>query len=116
MPVVPRSASAGDALRPAEQHQQERLLRMHAVLRLIEDDRLRAVEHRIGDLGVAVRGEAMHEDGVLLRVRHQLLVDLVGLEDRRALGGLMLKAHAGADVGVDGIRAVHGLDGIVHAG
>ena len=100
-----------NALGTAEQHQQQCLLRVHAIFGLIEDDGLRAVEHCVRDFGVAVRGEAVHEDGVGLGVRHQRFVDLVRLEDRRALGGLVLEAHAGADVGVDGVGSGDGLEG-----
>ena len=50
-------------------------------------------------------GQAVHKHRGLLRVRHQLLIHLVRLEDGGALGGLVLHAHAGADVGVDGVGA-----------
>ena len=50
---------------------------------------------------------------VRLRVGHESFVNLVGLEDGSALGGLVLEAHAGADVGVDGIGSRDGLDGVV---
>ena len=110
------AAAVGDALGSAEEHEQEGLLGVHAVFGLVEDDGLRAVEDGVGDFGVAVRGEAVHEDGVGLRVGHQRFVDLVGLEDGGALGGLVLEAHAGADVGVDGVGAGDGFDGIVQRG
>ncbi len=105
-----------DALGSAEKHEQDGLLRVHAVFGLVEDDGLRAVEHGVGDFGVAVCGKAVHKDGVGLRERHEGFVDLVGLEDGRALGGFMLEAHAGADVGVDGVGAGGGFDGIVQEG
>ncbi len=44
---------------------------------------------------------------------HERFVDLVGLEDWGALGGLVLEAHAGADVGVDGVGSGDGFDGVV---
>ena len=106
------AAGVGDALGAAEQHEDDGLLGVHAVFGLVEDDRLRAVEDGVGDLGVAVRGQAVHEDGVRLGVGHQLFVDLVGLEDGGALGGFVLEAHGGADVGVDGVGAGDGLDGV----
>jgi hypothetical protein len=107
------AAAVGDSLRSAEEHEEKSFLRVHAVLRLIEDDGLRTVEHGICDLGVAVSGKAVHEDSVGLRELHERLVDLVGLEDGSALGGFVLEAHAGADVGVDGVGAGDGFDGIV---
>ena len=87
-------------------------LRVEAILGLIEDHRLRTVEHLVGDFGVAVRGEAVHEDGFGLRVVHEGFVDLVGLEDGGAPGGFVLEAHGGPDVGVDGVRAFNSLDGV----
>ncbi len=107
------AAAVGDALCSAEEHQQESLLRVHAVFGLVEDDGLRSVEDGVGDFGVAMRGEAVHEDGIGLSVRHQCFVDLIWLEDWSTLGHLMLESHAGADIGVDGVCAGDGLDGIV---
>ena len=43
-------------------------------------------------------------------------VDLIGLEDGGAAGGFVLEAHGGADVGVDGVGAGDGLDGVVEEG
>ena len=103
----------GDAFGAAEEHQEEGFLGVHAVFGLVEDDGLGAVEHGVGDFGVAVGGKAVHEDGVGLRVGHQRFVDLVGLEDGGALGGFVLEAHGGADVGVDGVGSGDGFDGIV---
>src|ERR1700679_1844885 len=77
-----------------EQHQKNCLLCMHAVLRLVEDDGLRPVEHLVRDLGIAMCGQAMHEDGMLRGTSHQRFVHLVGLEERRALGRFVLEAHA----------------------
>ena len=110
------AAAVGDALCSAEQHQQQSFLRVHTVFGLVENDGLRPVEDGVRYFGVAVRGEAVHEDGVLLGVGHQGFVDLVGLEDRGALGGFVLEAHAGADVGVDGVGTGDGLDGVLHEG
>ncbi len=53
----------------------------------------------------------MHEDGVGLSVGHEPSFDLVGLEDGSAFGGLVLEAHGGADVGVDGVGSGDGFDG-----
>jgi hypothetical protein len=64
-------AVAGNSLSPAKQHERDCLLRMHAVLGLIEDDRLRPVEYGVRDFRAAVRGKAVHEDGGFLRARHQ---------------------------------------------
>src|SRR5262245_25333213 len=50
----------------AEQPYQDRLLHVEAVLRLVEDDRARAVEDAVRDLLPAVGGQAVHHEGVLL--------------------------------------------------
>ena len=47
-----------------EQPHQQRLLRVQAVLRLVPDHALRAVEHLVGDLLAAVRGQAVQHDRV----------------------------------------------------
>ena len=86
---------------------------MHAVFSLVEDDRLRSVEDGVGDFGVAMSGEAVHEDSVGLSARQEGFIDLVGFEDGGALGGFVFEAHAGADVGVDGVGAGDGLNRIV---
>ena len=44
------------------------LLGVEAVFGLLEDHGLRSVQHCVGDFGVAVGGEAVHEDGLLLGV------------------------------------------------
>ena len=86
---------------------------MHAVFGLVEDDGLRSIEDGVGDFGVAMRGETVHEDGVRLGVGHQGFIDLIGLEYGRALGGLVLEAHAGADVGVYRVGIGDGFDRVV---
>ena len=112
--LYPTAATVGDSLRSAKQHQQQSLLRVHAILRLVEDHRLRAIEDRVRYLCIAMRGKAVHEDSVLLCMRHKTLIHLVWLEDRCALGGLVFEAHAGADIGVDRIGSCDCLDGILH--
>ena len=102
----------GEALGSAQQGEEDGFLGVEAVFGLLEDYGLGAVEDGIGDFGVAVGGQAVHEDGVRLGVGHEGFVDLVGLEDGGAAGGLVLEAHGGADVGVDGVGAGDGLDGV----
>src|SRR5689334_10720539 len=57
---------------------QNALLRVEAVFGLVEHDRLRTVDHLIGDFLAAMGGQAVHEDGITLGQRHQLAVDLIG--------------------------------------
>ncbi len=92
---------------PPQQQNHERLLGVQAVLRLLKDHGLRAVEHRVRYLGIAMRRQAVHEHGMGRSVSHQRLVHLVRLEDWRSLGYLMLESHAGADVGIYRIGAAH---------
>ena len=47
------------------------LLRVQAVLGLVEDDGLRTVDHFVGDFLAAVGRQAMHEDRILGGGRHQ---------------------------------------------
>ena len=58
----------------------------HAVFGLVEDDGLWAVEHCVGDFGVAARGQAVHEDGVARGLLHERFVDLKRAKDWSALG------------------------------
>ena len=100
---------------------------MHAVLGLLEHDGLRAVKDLIGHFhGVAVKlfahlpadgglvvvvgGQAVHEHGGALGLRHQLGVDLIGGQGVDALlPDLDRLTHADPDVGVDDIRTGHGV-------
>jgi hypothetical protein len=59
---------------------QNALLRVQAVFGLVEHHRLRAVDHLVGDLLAAMGRQAVHEQRVGLGQRHQLGVDLIGLE------------------------------------
>src|SRR5438046_2739118 len=59
---------------------QDALVRVQAVLGLVEHDRLRPVDHLVGDLLAAVRRQAMHEHGAGVRQRHEPRIDLVALE------------------------------------
>ncbi|MPL67367.1 hypothetical protein SDC9_13058 [bioreactor metagenome] len=53
---------------------------MQPVFRLVEDHRMRPVHHRARRLVVAMRRQAMHEQRVGLRLRHQRLVHLIGAQ------------------------------------
>ena len=64
--AAPRGAPArADRLLPPHQQHHQRLLHVQAVLRLVEDHGLRAVDHVGRDLLAAVRGQAVHEHRVL---------------------------------------------------
>ena len=51
-----------------QQARQDRLLRVHAVFRLLEYTRLPAIHHRIGDLIAAMSRQAVHDDGIRIGV------------------------------------------------
>ena len=59
---------------------EQRHLHPHAVLGLVEDDGLRAVDHRIGDLLTTVRREAMHHPRASRRACQESVVDLQASE------------------------------------
>lgn len=54
---------------------------MQAVFRLIEDDRLRPVDHAISHFLATMCRQAMHEQRVFISLRHQGFIDLIGLEN-----------------------------------
>ena len=81
---------------------------MEAVLGLVEGGALGTVHDFVGDLVVAVGGEAVEDDGVGLGQLHQLLVDLEILEVSAAADGLLVHAGADPDVCVDDVGAGDG--------
>ena len=88
------------------------LLRVQAVFGLVEHHRLRAVDHLVGDLLAAMRGQAVHEDRIILGQRHQLRIDLIGLEHVVAVFAVLV-AHRDPRIGDDAIDAADGGFGIV---
>src|SRR5919202_4536154 len=69
------SGITGRSLPDQERH--KRLLGVEAVLRLVPNGRLRAVEHVLRDLLAVVRGKTVEDDRVVARTREQLRVDPV---------------------------------------
>ena len=100
--------------RPANQELQQRLLRVPAILGLVPDPLPVAVEDRSGDLLPGVRGEAVQREGAGSGLVEQLVGDRERGERLTAGGrGGLVVAHADPDVGVDDVRALDGLGGIV---
>src|SRR3954451_1566396 len=124
----PRATTMRTGATSGHRGDEDRLDRMHPVLRLVEHDRRRrledllgdfhlgdpeCLEHLLADLGLRVveRGQAVHE----LRVRipgccHRSRVDLVGAELLDALApDLVRLAHRNPDIGVQEVRALDAL-------
>src|SRR6266700_810483 len=81
---------------------QNALLRVQTVFGLVEHHRLRTVDHLVGDFLAAMRGQAMHEQRVGSCQRHQLGVDLIGLQQIVAMFAVLV-AHRHPGVGDDAI-------------
>ncbi len=80
---------------------------VQAVLGLIEDDALRALDDLGADLFLAMRGQAVHEDGVSGRRGHEFGRHAVGQQRRGVALGQVLVAHRRPDVGVDDVDVAH---------
>ena len=78
---------------------------MHAVFRLVKDDRTDGVDYSIRDLFIAMGRQAMHEHGVRRGYRDELIIHLVGRENSCPLIRLVLVAHARPCVGVNRIHS-----------
>ena len=86
----------------AEHLQQERFVRVKAVLRLLENDRLRAISDALLDFFVAVHWQAVHENRRRFGHCHRRTGDFEGCQRNRASSTVRL-THADMDIGVDGI-------------
>src|SRR5690242_4074166 len=64
----------------SQQVQDDGLLGVQAVFRLVEHDRARTVEHGVGDLLTAVGGQAVHDYGTRLGEPDNCLVQLISAE------------------------------------
>src|SRR5262245_3141894 len=96
----------------SEQVEDHRLLGVQTVFRLIEHDRLGAIEHLVGDLLAAVRGQTVHDDGARLGEADDRVVELVTAERLLPLHLLCLLAHRRPHVGVEHVGAVRRAPGI----
>src|SRR5260370_3851165 len=87
----------------------ERHLSVEPVAGLVEHFGSRAVDDLVGDLFATMSRKAVQEDRALRGI-HKRLVDLVRREDLTPSRPLVLLAHRGPDVGIDGGRSVYGGD------
>ena len=92
------------------QEREQGLLRVQAVLGLIEDDRRGGVHDVVGDLVAAVCWEAMHEQSAAPCPVHQRPVDLIRRKDAQARLGLLFLAHRRPHVRVHRIGVTHRRD------
>src|SRR5205809_838652 len=106
-PRLPAPPSRVTLLAHAGEPAHDRLLHVEAILGLVEDHRLRAVEHGVRDLLAAMGGEAVHDERARAGERDDALVHLIGAESAAAGLRLGLLAHARPHVGVDDVGAAH---------
>src|SRR5688572_27077467 len=96
----------------SQQLEDHGLLRVQPVLGLVEHDGARAVQHRVGDLLAAVRGQAVHDDRGGPGEAHQRVVELVAAERLPPLLALGLLPHAHPHVGIEDVGAGRGVLGV----
>src|SRR5215468_1089989 len=99
---------------------EDALLRMQAVLRLVEHHRLRSIDYFGGHFLAAMGRQAMHEDGVRLGLFHQPLIDLIAAQQivsaRRAGAVRILIAHRYPGIGDDAVGATYDGLGVMPDG
>ena len=81
--------------------------------RLAPDQRVRPLEHVVGDLLAAVCRQTVQDDGVGRRLLDQVAVDGEAREGGQACRPLLLLAHARPHVGVEHVGALGGATGVV---
>ena len=98
--------------RPQQPHHHG-LLRVEAILGLVEHDRLRPIDDLVGDFLAAMRGQAVHHERVARGALEHRLVQLKFLEVAPPLRRFLLLAHRGPGVGVNDVGIFDGFGGIV---
>src|SRR5690606_8616091 len=83
----------------------EGLLGMESIARLLDDDALRAVDDLRGDFIATVSRQAVEESGVWVGFAHESRVDLVRLKISPAGNFFGLLTHACPHIGVHDVRA-----------
>lgn len=91
----------------SKQRQQQRILGVHAELRLIERDRARTVENIRCHLIAAVSGKAVHESCLRTSALHELGVHLIRSQACHLGFVIATFAHRYPHIGVDRIHAFH---------
>ncbi|VTR64230.1 hypothetical protein DESC_150044 [Desulfosarcina cetonica] len=93
--------------------QQNRILGMHAVFRLVEDDRRLGFEYGVGGFHPPFGRQAVHEEALFAGGGHQCAVHLKAFKARLALLGLILLTHGGPHVGINDVGVFDRRLGIV---
>src|SRR3990167_6295447 len=100
----------------SQEAQDDALLGVQPVLRLVQDDAPGPVQDRVRDLLPAMRRQTVHDEGLPAREPEQRLVDLVALECLLPPLALLLLPHADPHIRVDHIRPLDGLAGLHREG
>src|SRR5690625_7156594 len=89
---------------------------MHAVLSLVPDDTLGAIDDTGCYLLTAMGRQAMHEQGLLVSQSHHLVIDTPVGKGLSALFIFILKAHTGPYISGHQMSAPAGLVGVAKQG
>jgi hypothetical protein len=77
---------------------------MQPILCLVDDHRLRTIQHLGADFFTPVGGQTVHDNRIGLGTMHQAAVDLIRRQDFESSRMLPLTPHTDPDVGIDDIR------------
>src|SRR5438105_2172770 len=83
----------------------KRFLGMEAVLRLVPDGALRAIENVLGDLLAVMGGQTMEDDRVAARVGYERRIDAEAAEIAEPTLAVLFLPHARPDVRVEDVGA-----------
>ena len=98
----------------AHEMPEDGLLRVQAVLGLIEDDGSFALEGLVADFLTTMCGQVVHEDGARGGGAEQVASDLETAECLASGQRLLLLAHRGPDIGVNDVSALDGRLRIIY--
>src|SRR5690625_1933593 len=102
----------GGLLFAQNQELHECLLHMHAVLRLVPDDTLGAIDDTGCYLLATMGRQAMHKQALLVSQSHHLVIDTPISKGLSALFLFILKAHASPDISGHQMSASASLVGV----
>ena len=100
----------------SQQGRQQGLLHVHSVLGLIKYAALVAFNHGGADLLAAVGRQAVQHDRPAIGFRQQLAIKAPAPKRPLPFNLLLLLPHRGPNIGVEGVGAAHGSDGLMDNG